>query len=48
MAKEKKKSEEFGRFEKFAKALASVPKSEIDKRAAVKSRKKRRTKRQKS
>lgn len=39
------KSEEFERFEAFAKELVSVPKAEIDKRAAEYERQKQRKKR---
>ncbi len=42
-----KRSEEFNRFEAFAKALISVPKAEIDKRAKEYERRKQRKKRKK-
>jgi hypothetical protein len=43
-----KRSEEFERFEAFAKALISVPKAEIDKRAKEYERQKQRKKRKKA
>jgi hypothetical protein len=46
-SKSASKSEEFERFEAFAKELISVPKAEIDKRAEEYQRQKQRRKKQK-
>lgn len=46
--KSKKPSEEYQRFEKLAKSLISVPKSEIDKREAEYQKQKKATKKRKT